>query len=516
MIEDPETVFNSIKLEIEKKLPDLSDFKFNDRFKTEFLRLHPNWNIKFFDYSAMVTTSSGGHIFLNGHWFYVAALLVPLYRYLKEIGDSVKEAYSKYYDLDHYEEWSKGLKDHGSAIQEKIEQELVQVFSPEEYLNIKKFLTNYKSWGGGKAIGRGQNDYYHSSLMKAGGLLAESSGFISALTVTLENKTDLYYEILSWNDGLSTSENNININLDYPRNRIIYGAPGTGKSYKLEDESNGYEIVRVTFNPEYTYGQFIGVYKPISKAGNIVYDLNPGPFIRCLEKAKNVSDPVVLLVEEINRANVSSVFGDVFQLLDRDSNGKSSYGITMSTDIMGYLLNNGIISSLDEQIYLPSNLYIWATMNSADQGVFPMDSAFKRRWSFEYLNIDEGEAALDGKQLLLNGSVSVDWNKLRKSINKILTDKNIPEDKLIGPFFLTESELRSALSFRGKLLIYLWDDILRHKDKSIIFGKSSLLEIHKILLSESKLDALCREIFSENLSNLVLQSQDDTDSNTGI
>lgn len=259
--------------------------------------------------------------------------------------------------------------------------------------------------------------------------------------------------------------------LEFPYNRIIYGAPGTGKSYKLnkdKEEGSFNKFERVTFYPNYSYSHFVGVYKPITSATDnekITYEFVPGPFLRILVEAFN--EPTknhLLLIEEINRANVSSVFGDVFQLLDRDDSGNSVYTISMSEDIKRYLLKQGITSV--SELYLPSNLFIWATMNSADQGVYTLDSAFKRRWEFEYININYNYEKIDEIEIDYNGKKTT-WNKLRDAINEKLSshDMRVNEDKLIGPFFLKQNEMKKNFNqiFKNKLLMYLYEDVLRHK-----------------------------------------------------
>ena len=167
-------------------------------------------------------------------------------------------------------------------------------------------------------------------------------------------------------------------------------SPGTGKSFKLNDEqkdliSEGGEYERVTFHPDYSYANFVGTYKPVPTKNGISYEYVPGPFMRTYVKAiengqsENKEDvkPFLLLIEEINRANVAAVFGEVFQLLDRDDRNASQYPVKPSEDIKAYLAKElgGRPEQYDE-IKIPDNMYIWSTMNSADQGVFPMDTAF--------------------------------------------------------------------------------------------------------------------------------------------
>ena len=227
----------------------------------------------------------------------------------------------------------------------------------------------------------------------------------------------------------------------YAHNRIVFGAPGTGKSFKLNDEqkdliSEGGEYERVTFHPDYSYANFVGTYKPVPTKNGISYEYVPGPFMRTYVKAiengqsENKEDvkPFLLLIEEINRANVAAVFGEVFQLLDRDDRNASQYPVKPSEDIKAYLAKElgGRPEQYDE-IKIPDNMYIWSTMNSADQGVFPMDTAFKRRWNFEYIGINHKEEKIKDTYLVCDKAqvpYRVDWNELRKAINTTLASRD--------------------------------------------------------------------------------------------
>lgn len=287
---------------------------------------------------------------------------------------------------------------------------------------------------------------------------------------------------------------NVCFSLNKAHNRIVFGAPGTGKSYKINKEIKENNLKklskRVTFHPNYTYSQFVGSYKPASKVvveNNekkeiVAYEFVAGPFLNVLIEAlkdENKGIPHVLVIEEINRANPAGVFGDVFQLLDRNSDGKSTYTINMPTEMKKFVNKELGIDSNNyiDELYIPNNMYIWATMNSADQGVYPMDSAFKRRWSFEYIGIDKNEEKLKGKDYEFislkdkgNTYSLYEWNTVRKAINKKLKGK-VNEDKLLGPFFLSKTELLRCKEnqeefdeiFKSKVLMYIYEDILKHK-----------------------------------------------------
>ncbi|MDT7963115.1 AAA family ATPase [Clostridium perfringens] len=303
------------------------------------------------------------------------------------------------------------------------------------------------------------------------------------------------------NEEYSINKNNIKIYK--PNNRIIFGAPGTGKSFKLNkeivDNKLGNQFRRVTFHPNYTYSQFVGSYKPVgNEDGTISYNFVGGPFLKTLiESLKDEKDgiPHILVIEEINRANPAAVFGDVFQLLDRDSEGRSTYTISMSNEMKVYV--NKELNNNEDELYIPNNMYIWATMNSADQGVYPMDSAFKRRWSFEYIDIDENEEKLKelGCEIIELPTEMLDsegnriykkyeWNEVRKTINENLKENKINEDKLLGPFFLSEKELKESREnfdniFKSKVLMYLYEDILKHKNISF-FKKNDKKDERKV------------------------------------
>lgn len=271
-------------------------------------------------------------------------------------------------------------------------------------------------------------------------------------------------------------------------NRIIFGAPGTGKSWQINADKNellknGGEFERVTFHPDYTYSQFVGAYKPTTdENGEISYQFVPGPFMRVYVNAlKNGRtdnpQPYLLIIEEINRARVASVFGDIFQLLDRKEDGTSQYAIQASEDIKKYLAAELGGQPSDYPILkLPNNMFIWASMNSADQGVYPMDTAFKRRWDFEYLGIDDNQDKIKCTVNLVKGDPesNVSWNRLRKAINaKLLDVCRVNEDKLLGPFFLSQKAIKADESgciinedafrkaFKSKVIMYLFEDAAR-------------------------------------------------------
>lgn len=266
--------------------------------------------------------------------------------------------------------------------------------------------------------------------------------------------------------------------LSEPQMWWIYRGAQASQIRSSEIETEIKYVERVTFHPNYSYAQFVGTYKPVQDNDDkkqIKYEYVPGPFMRMYCSAKkNPNNDFLLIIEEINRANVAAVFGDVFQLLDRKKGG-SEYPVAASEDVRNYLADNGIN---DKELCIPNNMYIWATMNSADQGVFPMDTAFKRRWEFEYIGIDENEDGIKDYEIPLqkkeDGSHEwIKWNNLRHSINDKLTEMKINEDKLLGPYFISEEKLKLVegkkednadefvKSFKSKVLMYLFEDAVK-------------------------------------------------------
>lgn len=338
----------------------------------------------------------------------------------------------------------------------------------------------------------------------------------------------------------------------YPRNRILFGAPGTGKSFLMnqermdllgENSETNYE--RVTFHPDYSYANFVGTYKPVmvsgqpvlavdkdaevdsfsekEEAGEIAYAYVPGPFMRvyvnALKSARTGNpQPFLLIIEEINRANMAAVFGDVFQLLDRGENEVSEYPIQASEDIKKYLAKElGGHPDDYAKICIPDNMFIWATMNSADQGVYLMDTAFKRRWEFTYLGIDEKEEGIAGKKVVLGQKTYrrvVEWNELRKAINSELLTYKVNEDKLMGPYFIPKKALPEdenidpavfANIFKNKVIMYLFDDAAKQKRSALFAGcdEEARSQYSKIC---SEFDVKGVSIFCEAISSQFLDA----------
>ena len=275
--------------------------------------------------------------------------------------------------------------------------------------------------------------------------------------------------------------------------KIYYGAPGTGKSYKVNNLINGKDdrMHRVTFHPEYDYASFIGGYKPtmVVEDGKevIKYKFVPQAFTDIYVKAWN--DPYnqyYLVIEEINRGNCAEIFGDIFQLLDRDSD----YDITPSIELEGYLKkilsdeNKGLESG---KLKLPNNLTIYATMNTSDQSLFPMDSAFKRRWDWEYIPICYEELTDEGKpnpsfnyNVDLDNGTSFKWNEFisKVNLNHIQQNPVLGMDKCIGNYFVKPKNGEKNIdvaTFINKAIFYLWNDVFKD-EKNEVFEENSSYE----------------------------------------
>ena len=296
---------------------------------------------------------------------------------------------------------------------------------------------------------------------------------------------------------------------DLPLQVIYFGAPGTGKSHKINKASAKYPTFRTTFHPDTDYASFVGSYKPITikvpiygiqgqpirdlqgkviEEDRIVYHYIFQAFLQAYIKAweeqtKENPQPVFLVIEEINRGNCAQIFGDIFQLLDRNGSGFSDYPIVADKDLAQEL--NGVLKNLEivnadkinamyegghdivgmvkrgEKLLLPNNLYIWATMNTSDQSLFPIDSAFKRRWDWEYIKIKDHSEQGYGIQFS-NGN-RYDWWQFVTAINEQIEGGEIQqEDKKLGYFFAkTADGTITAKRFLSKVIFYLYTDVFK-------------------------------------------------------
>lgn len=269
---------------------------------------------------------------------------------------------------------------------------------------------------------------------------------------------------------------------EHPLQIMLYGAPGTGKSYSIsslirqsypgfnECDDNPY-VFRTTIYRDYSYFDFVGNIMPVTKDGKISYEFVPGIFTTALFAALRNQDSgidVYLILEEMSRGDIASIFGDIFQLLDRDDTGKSMYGIN-NKSIYEYLILNGAIKP-GYKIVIPKNLHIIGTVNTSDQNVNVIDTAFKRRFDFKYIGVDpihvddKDDEYVNNFDIKFTDTVTYEWVKLYQAINHIIiNDLGLAEDKQLGPFFLKDKDDDDANreQVADKLLHYLWQDVER-------------------------------------------------------
>ncbi|MFC6097674.1 McrB family protein [Flavobacterium qiangtangense] len=316
--------------------------------------------------------------------------------------------------------------------------------------------------------------------------------------------------------GLTATQNNTvisNFSDSAPLSHqiIFYGSPGTGKSREIELRTNGHNRLRTTFHPETDYHSFVGSYKPIMNGININYDFVPQAFTKAYCNAwLNPEQPYFLIIEEINRGNCAQIFGDLFQCLDRDDNGFSKYEINCDKDLANYL--KSVFESSDNQeavenhkakiqtedfdkIILPNNLYILATMNTSDQSLFPMDSAFKRRWDWEFVPINYGDASS------LNLVIEEDkynWGNFIENINPKIKELTGSEDKQLGNRFVNPKDGHITFEqFRSKVIFYLWSEV--YKDE---FGTQNSIFKYENEESNAK-DFHFGELYNDNAKDIV-------------
>lgn len=294
----------------------------------------------------------------------------------------------------------------------------------------------------------------------------------------------------------SFSDINTSSPLNEPTQVIYYGAPGTGKSHTVKEYTKALpegNVFRTTFHPDSDYATFVGCYKPTKvrkavrdMAGNIALDKNkneiyeesityefvPQAFTKAYIRAWQTEEPVFLVIEEINRGNCAQIFGDLFQLLDRKNN-ISEYPIKPDHDLGSYISEQfkkyGCVASEDsaifkgEELCLPANLYIWATMNTSDQSLFPIDSAFKRRWEWRYIKIAKPAKNENNQSFDWQIEGGTDWWQFLKQINGIINKMTNTADKQLGYFFAKADDAGEIKydRFVAKVCFYLWNDIFK-------------------------------------------------------
>jgi hypothetical protein len=277
-------------------------------------------------------------------------------------------------------------------------------------------------------------------------------------------------------------------------NTIFFGPPGTGKSTQVKRSVGSGKVFRTQFHPEYTHGDFLGTYRPvvgfetfsedkitahdgrsISKPTNY-FAFVPGPLTLALESSFDAQDEVFLVIEEINRGDCAAIFGEAFQLLDRNEDGQSEFGIHAKPELIAYFESRGVDYDIegDGMLYLPPNLTLIATMNTSDQSLQPMDSAFKRRWQWVACHVDYAELlsyTLGTRPFLDDGFDRWDWIHFLEQLNADIVSDRM-EDRQVGPWFIKPERSGSVPFgvFLNKCLFYLWHDVFKDEQLSSDFS----------------------------------------------
>ena len=458
------------------------------------------------------------------------------------------------------------------ACKEKAEQFLESYDGADKELLVN-FLWNYESWGGGKNIKR-SNDFTDSPVLNIANTINASSSLIGSIAKGLANQDclNLLLESTEWK-SFSVPQKRFDLSDKKTLQQIFYGAPGTGKSHAINEQTTGKDVIRTTFHPDSDYSTFVGAYKPTTKSvpvmtvigteavpvkgkdgkemteDKIVYEFVSQAFMQAYVEAWKKyctvlegEEPVdeFLVIEEINRGNCAQIFGDLFQLLDRGDKGFSEYPIKADSDMKKQLKKefaglenknrvsiNDLFKGKDivaqvlegEVLLLPNNLYIWATMNTSDQSLFPIDSAFKRRWDWYYVPISNAEK---NWTIEVNGA-KYDWWNFLQAINDRVYDATYSEDKKLGYFFCKADDgIISSSKFVSKVIFYLWNDVFKDSEfegsafrdengEKLSFDKFYSVDNGKVKVNEEKV-----ELFLKNLELEPVSENDEDNSEEGF
>lgn len=391
------------------------------------------------------------------------------------------------------------------------------------------------------------------------------TAFLDAIKTAYDEHSNFLKKLSSDNINIVNEDGLLVPSSNLPCQIIYYGAPGTGKSHIVKQKTQGESVVRTTFHPDSDYSTFVGAYKPTTekvairdvtgkviienglpvKENRIEYKFVEQAFLKAYIKAwkfyaeiEENAEPKkqYLIIEEINRGNCAQIFGDLFQLLDRNDYGFSDYYIHADKDIQKHLseaLNNLVIEESykkkinsmyhedvvekvlsGEILLLPNNFYIWATMNTSDQSLFPIDSAFKRRWNWKYRPIVKGRDE-EGNELnwKIVANKEYDWWSFLEKINAVVASTTNSEDKKLGFFFCKAVDgVISAETFVDKVIFYLWNDVFKNFGfEDSIFNDEedkSKLEFDKFYTTNTNGETIIRvdkvEKFLDNLKVEVI------------
>lgn len=477
---------------------------------TEMFVEEENGYVKVSDFTTTVAIDKN-YVFFPNQYFYLAILC-----------KNYAEALFKYCDF-----FDNNVKNNSSLKEQIINQHFSNTKYTSFFNNIEdsKFFSDFiiggevSSFRPGKNLVngdkyRGTKDIFGSCILKKISIPDASSNYFGSIVYYLTKRNDLYSQLDSEiyqqikNNNNFIKQNSVLSSTQHPSQIIFYGVPGSGKSHRIDEDTKNVpdeQKMRVVFHPEYTNADFVGQIVPRVDDG-VDYRFKAGPFSRILKRAyQNIDKPFYLIIEEINRGNASAIFGDLFQLLDRDESGYSKYSVE-NLDINSYIRSKDNLYNDKEVpstvkvgdtewteitgIRLPPNLSILATMNTSDQNVFALDNAFQRRWDMELVEnkfLISNESSEDEKEKakkqasaiieLPQANLTYTWQQFQSIINSIISEKSNStelssmEDKRLGCWFVKACEYESENKekkfgiskkiFANKVLKYLWDDAFK-------------------------------------------------------
>lgn len=502
----------------------MDDSVLPDKFKAKF-RSFGDYKIEQYNLYTLQVSSRKSLLIIPNQWVYIAACCCQYYIELMKYKNKLEALgfTNDMYEACHPSKDNGDISEDQKTkevCKEKAEHYLENYDGADKEFLVN-FLWNYEYWGGGKNIKR-SNDFTDSPVLNIANTINASSSLIGAIVKGLANQDclNLLLESEEWKSfaGSSASSHAPKKTSEskFPLQQIFYGAPGTGKSHAINELTAGKDVIRTTFHPDTDYSTFVGAYKPTTKPvpvitvigteavpvrdkngkemmeDKIVYEYVSQAFLQAYVAAWRMycdvqegEEPVdeFLVIEEINRGNCAQIFGDLFQLLDRGDEGFSEYPIKADSDMKKLLekefegleiKNKEGINALfkggkdivaevlaGDVLLLPNNLYIWATMNTSDQSLFPIDSAFKRRWDWNYVPISDA-----GKNWMIevNGA-QYDWWNFLEAINDKVYHATYSEDKKLGYFFCKAKDgVISADKFVSKVIFYLWNDVFKDSE----------------------------------------------------
>ena len=502
----------------------MDDCVLPDKFKAKF-RSFGDYKIEQYNLYTLQVSSRKSLLIIPNQWVYIAACCCQYYIELMKYKNKLEALgfTNDMYEACHPSKDNGDISEDQKTkevCKEKAEHYLENYDGADKEFLVN-FLWNYEYWGGGKNIKR-SNDFTDSPVLNIANTINASSSLIGAIVKGLANQDclNLLLESEEWKsfEGSSASSHAPKKTSEskFPLQQIFYGAPGTGKSHAINELTAGKDVIRTTFHPDTDYSTFVGAYKPTTKPvpvitvigteavpvrdkngkemmeDKIVYEYVSQAFLQAYVAAwrkycdvQEGEEPMdeFLVIEEINRGNCAQIFGDLFQLLDRGDEGFSEYPIKADSDMKKLLekefegleiKNKEGINALfkggkdivaevlaGDVLLLPNNLYIWATMNTSDQSLFPIDSAFKRRWDWNYVPISDA-----GKNWMIevNGA-QYDWWNFLEAINDKVYHATYSEDKKLGYFFCKAKDgVISADKFVSKVIFYLWNDVFKDSE----------------------------------------------------